>query len=337
MDLERRIQAFSKLGNWIKNIHPDIFNAWAREAGAVNNWFTRENVRTAMEGLAVMLDDAKLKEWALSYEFREIKARKVGVVMAGNIPLVGFHDMLCVLVSGHILHAKLSSMDSVLMKNVAKVLIEIEPDFSERIVFADRLNNIDAVIATGSNNSARYFKFYFGKIPNIIRQNRSSVAILTGKESQEQLGLLGRDVLQYFGLGCRNISKLYVPEHYAFDYFFQSIEYLKPVLQHHKYLNNYDYNKSIFLINKVEHFDNGFLMLRESENIFSPISVLHFERYSGTGDLRGRLAKWNDQIQILIGNHDIIPEAVSFGEAQCPAVMDYADGVDTMEFLLSLN
>jgi hypothetical protein len=337
MNLERRIQAFSKLGNWIKNIHPDTFNAWAREAGAVNNWFTSENVRTALDGLATMLNDEKLKEWVSSYKFREVEARKVGVVMAGNIPLVGFHDMLCVLMSGHTMHAKLSSQDSVLMKNIAKVLTDIEPGFSEQILFADRLNNVDAVIATGSNNSARYFKFYFGKVPNIIRQNRSSAAILTGQESQEQLGLLGRDVLQYFGLGCRNVSKLYVPEGYTFDYFFQSIEYMKTLLQHHKYLNNYDYNKSIFLINKVEHFDNGFLMLRESENMFSPISVLHFERYSGIGDLQARLAKWNDQVQILIGNHDIIPEAVPFGEAQCPTVMDYADGVDTMEFLLNLH
>jgi hypothetical protein len=337
MDLERRIQAFSKLGNWIKSIHPDTFNSWAREAGSVNNWFTVESIRTALGGLAAMLDEVKLKEWASSYKFREMKARKVGVVMAGNIPMVGFHDMLCVLMSGHILHAKLSSLDSALMKNIAKILIEIEPGFSEQILFADRLNNIDAVIATGSNNSARYFKFYFGKIPNIIRQNRTSAAILTGNESEQQLGLLGKDILQYFGLGCRNVSKLYVPEEYTFDRFFQSIEYIKPVLQHHKYLNNYDYNKSIFLINRVEHFDNGFLMLRESEDLFSPISVVNFERYSGIGDLQARLAKWNDQIQILIGNHGIIPEAVSFGEAQCPTVMDYADGVDTMEFLLNLN
>ncbi|HXA01858.1 MAG TPA: hypothetical protein VNW99_07720 [Cytophagaceae bacterium] len=336
MDLERRIQAFSELGNRIKNITSDVFETWAVQAGASNNWFTRENVKTALDGLALVLEKKKLNEWISAYKTSRTTSRKVGVVMAGNIPCVGFHDMLCVLVSGHILYAKLSSQDSALVKNIAKALIEIEPGFAERIIFADRLNNIDAVIATGSDNSARHFKFYFGKMPHIIRQNRTSAAVLNGQESEQELGLLGKDILQYFGLGCRNVSKLYVPEDYSFTHFFQSIEYLKPISQHHKYLNNYDYNKSIFLINRVEHFDNGFLMLRESESLFSPISVVHFERYSGIGDLQARLGKWHEKIQILVGSHQIIPEAVTFGQAQCPTVMDYADGVDTMEFLLNL-
>jgi hypothetical protein len=337
MDQERRIQAFVKLGNWIKNITPDIFDVWAAQAGASNNWFTKENVRTALDGLALMLVEENLNQWISAYKTKSNSSRKVGVVMAGNIPFVGFHDMLCVLVSGHILYAKVSTQDTALIKNISKVLIEIEPRFADRIIFADRLNNIDAVIATGSDNSARHFKFYFGKIPHIIRQNRTSAAVLSGQEPEEELGLLGKDILQYFGLGCRNVSKLYVPEDYSFIRFFQSIEYLKPISQHHKYLNNYDYNKSIFLINRVEHFDNGFLMLRESENLFSPISVVHFERYSGIGDLQARLGKWNEKIQILVGSHEIIPEGVPFGQAQYPTVMDYADGVDTMEFLLNLS
>jgi hypothetical protein len=285
-----------------------------------------------------MLEEEKLNEWILSYKQKHtaLNPHKIGVVMAGNIPLVGFHDLLCVLISGHILYAKLSSQDSALIKNIAKILIEIEPDFAERIIFAERLNDIDAVIATGSDNSAKHFQYYFRKIPRIIRQNRTSAAILSGYETEQELGLLGKDILQYFGLGCRNVSKLYVPQNYSFDYFFQSIEYLKPVLQHHKYLNNYDYNKSIFLINKVEHFDNGFLMLRENENLFSSISVVHFEKYSGVGDLQARLGKWNEKIQILVGNHEIIPEGIVFGQSQYPSVLDYADGVDTMEFLLNL-
>jgi hypothetical protein len=161
--------------------------------------------------------------------------------------------------------------------------------------------------------------------------------VLSGRESEQELRLLGQDILQYFGLGCRNVSKLYVPQDYSFTAFFQAIESLKSLLQHHKYLNNYDYNKSIFLINKAEHFDNGFLMLRESENLFSPISVVHFERYSGIGDLQARLAKWDEKIQILVGSHEIIPETIGFGQAQYPTVKDYADGVDTMEFLLNLR
>jgi hypothetical protein len=333
MDQERRIKAFIELGNWIKNIHPDTFETWATQAQASNNWFTKENVTAALDGLALMLEKEKLKEWISAYKMDRGRQWKVGVVMAGNIPFVGFHDMLCVLVSGHVMHAKLSSQDSALMKNIAKVLIEIESGFAERIVFAERLTNIDAVIATGSDNSAKHFKFYFGKIPHIIRQNRTSAAVLTGEESGQELALLGKDILQYFGLGCRNVSKLYVPENYSFTKFFQSIEYLKSFSEHHKYLNNYDYNKSIFLINRIEHFDNGFLMLRESENLFSPISVVHFERYSGIGDLQARLGKWDEKIQILVGSHQIIPEAVAFGQAHSPTVMDYADGVDTMEFL----
>ena len=337
MDLEHRIQAFVKLGNWIKGIPSDIINNWAAQAGASNNWFTKENVRTALDGLALMLEEEKLKEWVSAYNTVVVSPRKVGVVMAGNIPFVGFHDMLCVLISGHIIYGKLSSHDSALMKNIANTLIEIEPEFAERIIFADRLNNIDAVIATGSDNSAKHFKFYFGKIPHIIRQNRTSAAVLTGKESDLELGLLGKDILQYFGLGCRNVSKLYIPQDYSFTHFFQSIEYLRPLSGHHKYLNNYDYNKSIFLINRVEHFDNGFLMVRESDNLFSPISVVHFERYSGIGNLQARLGRWSEKIQILVGNHEIIPEAVAFGQTQYPTVKDYADGVDTMEFLLNLK
>jgi hypothetical protein len=337
MDLERRIQAFTQLGNWIKDITANTFETWAAQAGASNNWFTRENVKASLDGLAVILEERNLREWISAYKIDTNKPAKVGVLMAGNIPLVGFHDLLCVLVSGHIIHAKLSSQDTALMKNIAKSLIEIEPGFSERIIFAERLNDIDAVIATGSDNSAKHFKFYFRKIPHIIRQNRTSAAVLSGEESDRELALLGKDILQYFGLGCRNVSKLYVPDNYSFTHFFESIEYLKPVSQHHKYLNNYDYNKSIFLINKVEHFDNGFLMLRESENLFSPISVVHYEKYSGIGDLQARLEKWNEKIQILVGSHRIIPEGVAFGQAQFPTVMDYADGVDTMEFLLKVK
>jgi hypothetical protein len=337
MNLERRIEAFIELGNRIKNIPPDILETWASQARASNNWFTKENVQSALAGIAEMLQADKLKGWTSSYAISEIKPRKVGVVMAGNIPMVGFHDMLCVLLSGHILHAKLSSQDSALMKNIAGLIIEIEPAFRDRIIFPDKLKEIEAVIATGSDNSAKYFKYYFGKMPNIIRQNRSSAAVLNGAESEEDLRLLGKDILQYFGLGCRSVSKLYVPQDYSFQKLFEAIDFLKDIVNHHKYLNNYDYNKSIFLINRVEHLDNGFLMLRESEALFSPISVVHFERYQGIGDLQARLNKWEERIQILVGNHEIIPEAVPFGQAQCPAVMDYADRVDTMQFLLDLT
>jgi hypothetical protein len=260
----------------------------------------------------------------------------VGVIMAGNIPMVGFHDFLSVLISGHILYAKLSSDDTFLIKMLAERLLKLETRFEKNILFMDLLKEADAVIATGSDNTARYFEYYFSKKPHIIRKNRTSLGILTGNETTADFLALGEDIFRYYGLGCRNVSKLMVPDNYSFDEFFKAIESYSYMLDHHKYQNNYDYNKSILLVNQSTHLDNGFLLLSESEQLVSPISVLYYQTYTNAPDLKNKLATIRDKIQVVVSSAGWYPDSIAFGQAQCPAVWDYADGVDTMAFLQSL-
>ncbi len=304
-----------------------------------NGWFIEENVRSAVEGIAYMLEKEKLEKWLAAYTFTENKTpKRVGVIMAGNIPMVGFHDFLCVLISGNTCVAKLSSQDNRLLKALAAKLVAIEPRFKDRIVFEEgKLEHIDAVIATGSNNTSRYFEYYFGKYPNIIRKNRNSVAVLTGDETPEQLALLGDDIFMYFGLGCRNVSKLYVPEGYNFDNFFNAMESRKKIVFHSKYANNYDYNKAILLVGKQLHFDNGFLLLKEDEALSTPVSRLNYSFYKDFTAVKAELESRKNEIQCMVSvKPNEFNSGVLFGESQKPELWDYADGVDTMAFLLSL-
>lgn len=284
-----------------------------------------------------MLDETQLRTWLAAYNLENLQPRKVGVVMAGNIPLVGFHDLLTVLLSGNYLYAKLSSEDTFLPKWLVHQLVSIEPGFKDFVVFVDLLKDVDAVIATGSDNTARYFEYYFSKKPHIIRRNRSSLAVLTGFESPEELAKLGGDIFQYYGLGCRNVSKLFVPEGYHPEALFQALEPYKWVLDHHKYANNYDYNKSILLVNQTPHYDNGFLLLTENKQLASPISVIHLETYVSQEDLKQKLAALKNKIQCVVSALGWYQGSVPFGEAQCPTVDQYADNVDTMAFLAGLN
>jgi hypothetical protein len=335
MTLEDRIAAFEKLGKYLSAIDPNEFQLLIEKAGNENSWFTPESIKTSFAGLLNHLNRDKLEIWTRRYPklLREIKT--VGVVMAGNIPLVGFHDFLSVLISGHRLMAKLSSKDSTLLRFITDALIRIEPRFAERIRFEDQLKNFDAIIATGSDNAARYFHYYFGKYPNIVRKNRTSVGVLNGKESDQELTSLGIDVFTYFGLGCRNVSKLFVPNGYDFGKLFLSWEEFRKVLMHHKYHNNYDYQKSILLLNKGDFMDNGFVMLERSTKLVSPISVLYYESYSDEGDLALKLTAVKDKLQCIVGNSR--PANVEFGTAQFPEVWDYADQVDTVKFLSDLS
>jgi len=261
-------------------------------------------------------------------------------VLAGNIPLVGFHDVLCVLISGNFALIKASSQDARLITQVLKRLTAIESAFEQRFAFTERLKDFDAVIATGSNNTSRYFEYYFGKVPHIIRKNRNSVAVLTGRETTEQLHALGRDIFDYFGLGCRNVSKLFVPEGYDFVPFFEAIEPYKNIINHHKYNNNYDYNKSIYLVNRDKHLDNGFLLVKEDERMVSPLAVLFFEYYDDLQSLDERLNHEKENIQCIVTAAPLASGAwgttVNFGRSQQPSLWDYADGVDTMDFLTKL-
>ncbi len=328
-----RIKSFVKLSHYLQNLSDDEFQSLALRVANENPWFTKENVRLALNGISFMTREDALTSWINRYTLTG-SSKTVALVLAGNIPLVGFHDLLCVLVAGHKAMIKLSSKDRVLTEFIIDKLISFDPLIYDRITIAERLQNFDAVIATGSDNSSRYFEYYFGKYPHIIRKNRTSVAILTGSESPEELRRLGNDIFAYFGLGCRNVSKLFVPEGYRFDILFESWNSFKDIINHHKYCNNYDYQKSLLLINRVPFFDNGFVMIQESERIVSPISVIFFEYYPNQQQLRERLEDFNEKIQVVVGNSPLA--TVPLGNAQSPAVQDYADNVDTMSFLSSL-
>lgn len=334
----QRINAFINLGNFLT----DPQNAYYLEELATaaywkNNWFTPGNTIESLTAIGEkFLSEEKLTSWLNQYPEPE-SSKKIGVIMAGNIPAVGFHDVLCVLISGHILLAKTSSDDPVLIPALLKKLTEIEPAYADYIQLVERLNDSDAYIATGSDNTARYFHYYFSKKPNIIRKNRTSLAVITGSESDEELKALGKDMLLYYGLGCRNVSKLFVPKGYDFSKFFEAIQTTEQeYLNHHKYFNNYEYNKSILLINGVPHYDNGFLMLTENTATVSPISVVHYETYESLDTVKEYLDENAEKIQCIVSRSEALAGAVPFGKTQQPEISDYADSEDTMAFLTSL-
>ncbi len=338
MNLQKRIESFQKLGSILSNLTSSELENLALDAQNSNTWFTPTNVKLAIEGIGKFLDKTILENWCALYNLpdRPKEIKTIGVVMAGNIPLVGFHDLLSVLVSGSKIKIKLSSQDAPLMKYVCNTLSDIDPYFSEHIEIADQLKEVDAIIATGSDNTSRYFEYYFAKYPHIIRKNRTSIAILTGNETKEEIHALGKDIFTFYGLGCRNVSKLYVPKGYNFDKFFDAIEEYSPITQHHKYSNNYDYNKSIYLINGVKHLDNGFLMVTEREELVSPISVLYFEYYNSEEELSTMLKTNTEKIQCIVSKEGNWENSFAFGLAQSPSINDYADNVDTMEFLKAI-
>ncbi|WP_091512416.1 acyl-CoA reductase [Flexibacter flexilis] len=335
MTVQKRIEAFAQLGTYLQNIAEDELHSLAWRAQNANNWFTIESVTTALVNIGQMLNTSDLEHWASKYPISEkLTDRKVGVVMAGNIPAVGFHDWLCVVLAGHQAYLKLSALDAVLMHWLVTKLAELVPEMAARTHIAERLNDVDVIIATGSDNSARYFSHYFGKKPNIIRQNRTSVAILTGTETEEELQQLGSDIFTYYGLGCRNVSKIFIPESYDLVPFLAAQEVYSYVQNHHKYHNNYDYNKSIYLVNRTPHLDTGFLVVAESQELVSPVSVLYYERYANEQDLLDKITALESKIQCVVTNKIIdFQRIVKYGKAQSPLLADYADGVDTMLFL----
>jgi len=340
MHIQQRIDALSKLSAKIKLLDPEEKEDLFLNIANQNPWFTAPNIEFALHQWASLFEAASLESWIQPYletsSFTELN-KKIGVVMAGNIPLVGLHDWLTVLIGGNILLAKLSHQDTILIQKLSAWLIEIEPLFAEKIFFVERLNDADAFIATGSNNSARYFEYYFSKKPHLIRKNRNAVAVLNGTESEEQLGGLSEDIFRYFGLGCRNVSKLYVPQGYEFDTFFQSMEQKwKHIIHHHKYFNNYEYRKAIYLVEQIHFFDNGFALLVEDTGIASPISVVHYEYYESKIHLEAMLKSQLSQIQCILTSMKLSLATLPLGSAQEPKLSDYADGVDTLEFLLNL-
>ena len=302
-----------------------------------NGWFTPEQVYFSINSWAEALKEENLNKWLDNYTFKENPNKNIGLILAGNIPLVGFHDFLSVLISGNNVLVKTSSNDQHLIKFLANYLISIDERLKNRITFVEgKLEGFDAVIATGSNNTYRYFEYYFKDKPSIIRKNRNSVAVLNGNETTEDLENLGEDIFRYFGLGCRNVSKIFVPKGYDFKHFFESIFKYKDVIFYEKYANNYDYNKAVFLMSLYKLLDNEFLTLKEDTSYSSPISSVFYEFYDNINDIKTHLKKDADQIQCIVSN-DLIENSIAFGQTQKPQLWDYADNIDTLEFLNSLN
>lgn len=303
------------------------------QARQQNPWFTEENIIGALNGIVFQLKEENLRKWLREYHLGENHPpRRIGVIMAGNIPAVGFQDALCVLVSGNYLVMKNASDDKVILPFLLSVLSSIEPAFADKYESVERLRDFDAVIATGSNNSARYFEYYFKDYPHIIRGNRNSIAVLSGKESAEDLYALGKDIFSFFGLGCRNVSHLYVPEGYSFNALFESFEQFGDLMQHARYMNNYDYHNALYLLNNEKFLTNNFLILRESPILSTPVSVLHYSYYSDLNSLEQTIQSLSDQIQCRVGLGGL-----PFGTTQCPAPWEYADNVDVLRFLEKLN
>ncbi|MFI5134620.1 MAG: acyl-CoA reductase [Chitinophagales bacterium] len=332
MDIKNRMTLLSKLAEEMQNKNDEL-DSVIEKAYQHNKWFTPENMRLAVKNIREQfLDEQKLKQWISNYRFMEKNPKRVGIVMAGNIPLVGFHDFLCVFISGNSVMVKLSSKDDVLFPFFLNKMIGLDSEIADLVSASEILKGMDAVIATGSNNSSRHFEYYFGKYPHIIRKNRNAVAVLQGNESKEEIGELGFDIFSYFGLGCRNVSKLMVPMDYDFNFFFQSLEKFSKLNEHNKYKNNYDYNRAIHLLNKTPHLANDFLILKEDVQVASPVAQLNYEFYADENDLNEKLKRDEEIIQCIVGK-GFIP----FGKSQSPELWDYADNVDTMKFLSELN
>lgn len=332
MNLQQRIQLLEKLGNYILSQEPE-WKAVKERAAWENTWFDAAFIELACAAIGERyLSRPALESVSASYSIPDHprKVFNVGIVMAGNIPLVGFHDFLCVFLSGHRQTIKPSSKDSILIKHLVDKLIEWQAGTAEWVVFSEMLKGCDAYIATGSNNSSRYFEQYFGKYPHIIRRNRTSVAILDGNETLEDLGKLADDVYLYFGLGCRNVTKIYVPEQYDFLPLLEAFKKHQSLIEHHKYKNNYDYQLAVLIINKRYYMTNGSIILHEDKQLFSPISQLNYEFYQHKAEVEASLAG-NKDVQCIVGKGHI-----PFGSGQQPGITDFADGTDTLKFLLEL-
>lgn len=345
MEKKQRINAFVQCGLFIKrhfNVSERIENENSLHEGLAhltevaytyNGWFIPEFVKENLLQLARILERNTLEGFTQKI-LETGKPKTVAVIMAGNIPLVGFHDLMCVLLSGHKIVIKMSSDDQVLLPFFIKLLDYYEPGILSMISFAEgKLSGFDAVIATGSNNTSRHFEYYFGKYPHIIRKNRTSIAVLNGKETTEDLTNLGKDIFLYFGLGCRNVSKLLVPPGYKFDPLFEAVFHYQFVVNNKKYGNNYDYNRTIYLLNNEKFLDNNFLILKPDTGLFSPVSVVYTQEYANDNELNTYLLNHAESLQCVVGNNiSYIP----FGYSQQPVITDYADGVNTLDFLVNL-
>lgn len=340
LNTEKRYELLVALGKHLRADEDGYLAATIKRTALHNPWLTEENQRQALGAIIDhMLEPETLQQWWSGYALTEpVKQQKVGLVLAGNLPLVGFHDVLCVFASGHQSIIKLSEKDPYLLPAVLRAMKQLNPDSAEHFQLVEKLKGFDAVIATGSNNSARYFEAYFGSYPHVIRRNRNGLAVLTGEESPEELLALGHDIFDYFGLGCRNVAKLYVPKDYNFEPLLVALHEYRQIVNHTKYKNNFDYNYALYVLNKVPYQANGCVILTENPSLQSPIACLHYEHYDDLDALGEQLRNIKEEVQLVVSKREISGMPVfSFGQAQQPGLSDYADGVDTMDFLLQLS
>lgn len=355
MTLYERINAFAKLSDFLTDLTTqkntkitqkklknelEKFNTTLNKTTIHNPWFTKNFTLTQLNAIAQSTTKKNIENWILPYKnkINKTKQKKIAVIMAGNIPLVGFHDIISTLITGHKIIIKPSSKDKILPKKITQILSIINPEFNKLIKFSEeKITNFDAIIATGSNNSARYFNYYFAKYPNIIRKNRNSIAIITGNENIKTLEQITDDIFIHFGLGCRNIAKIYVPEKYNFNKIFQATQKYKNIIKHNKYANNYTYNRTIYLMNNHKFLDNNFFIIKQQNSIPSPIAVIHFQYYKNTQKLKETIKNNINKIQCIVSeDKNICENTTQPGKTQFPKLNDYEDNINTIDFLLKI-
>ena len=333
MNLKERIDLMVRLGEHIL-AGDELLEAWMSRTYHNNKWFTLENQKDSANAIATrFLNRTNLEKWTADYSLEPKVSKSVGLILAGNIPMVGFHDVLSTFIAGHKTQVKLSDKDPFVLLYLFELMAKWVPESSDYFKVVDKLKDFDAVIATGSNNTARYFNSYFKHVPNIIRANRSSVAILDGAETADDVSALGNDIFRYFGLGCRNVSKLYVPEGYDFQFLMEGLHEFRKIVLNDKYKNNFDYNYALFEINRTPYINNGCLLLLEDASLHSRIASLHYEFYKDQEDLKGKIEAIQDDLQCAVSRTTGDGGFIPFGKAQEPELWDYADGVDTLKFL----
>ena len=346
MNLNNRITLFVKLGrffsdyinNNLESLEKNKFDKAINESILHNSFFSKKNILKSLLSWSNVLTKKSILNFLSNYLIKiKKREKKIAIIMAGNIPLVGFHDFFCVIISGNFAVIKLSSKDSHLFKFILSFLVKENPDFDTKFdVVESKLQIFDAVIATGNNISANQFELYFKKYPKIIRKNRHSIAILNGNETKKEIELLANDIFYYYGLGCRNVSKIFIPNNYNLDILFKSFVLWNEVINKNSYSNNYNYYRAIYLLNKEVFFDNGFVLLKESEKIGSPVGTIYFEYYKSDNQIKEMIKKNNEKIQCIVSNNNY-PKTIKFGETQMPNLNDFADDIDTFNFLLKLN
>jgi hypothetical protein len=332
MNKKERTEALAWLGECLFEL--EGLESAIHNAGLANPFFTEEFCRLSLAAIRAWLKPDLLSEWMAGVPASTGSPKTAGLIMAGNLPLVGWHDLMCIFATGNRCRYKPSSQDSILPDFLVDSIIREFPAAAALLEKSDQMKGVDAIIATGSNASAVHFHYYFRHIPRLIRGSRSSLGFIYGFESSDELSLLCDDVMQYFGMGCRSITKLLVPEGYEFGPFFEALEKYRYLTGHHRFQNNAIYHKAIFLMNGDPFLENDILILRENPVLFSPPGVLHYQFYKNLEEAHEIVRSHRQDLQCMVSHQAQFPGSIPFGTAQKPGLSDYADGADTLKFLL---